>query len=145
MLNLLGFLNSVAFNWAILRFRGVRRCTLTENPGILEILGSLSLLIISDTISLSKLRFLSRIHKVSMHSVHSLLVLDCNFGAARSIIVRVTLLVIFIEPLLVTALVNWLIAKTLRGLKIGMTSWLLLEGLKMARPRIKLKLRRVIE
>ena len=108
-------------------------------------MGSLSLLIISDTISLSKLRFLSRIDEVSLHSVHRLLILDCNFGAARSIIVRVTLLVIFIEPLLVTALVDWLIAKTLRGLKIGMTSWLLLEGLKMARLRIKLKLRRVIE
>ena len=102
-------------------------------------------MIISDTISLSKLRFLSRIERVALHSVHCLLVLNCNFGATRSIIVRVTLLVIFIEPLLVTALMNWLIAKTLRGLEIGMTSWLLLEGLKMARLRIKLKLRRVIE
>ena len=112
-------------------------------------MGSRGLLIISDTIDLVEISFfiilVILVTEAALHFVHGLLVLNCNFRATRSIKVRITLLsIILIESGLVTALVNRLMAKTIICLRIRMTSWLILEGLKIARLRIKLKLRRVI-
>ena len=91
-------------------------------------------MIISDTIDLVEISFfIILVTEAALHFVHSLLVLNCNFRATRSIKVRITLLsIILIESGLVTALVNRLMAKTIIGLKIRMTSWLILEGLKIA-------------